>query len=292
MNTTMLTDRDIDVIHDVARYYVQNRPQIQRRRFPADPNGRLTRRRLQLLVEQGFINRQKTLFCHPTASPGPVYYPAQRGCELLAEHFDDERYLLTLTQPPIPHHTWHWLSLATTHGTFDEAVANQSAVKIEAWVNEFEIVNKSESAPEKRFRLYTLIRENPRLACAPDAAFLLSAYGHSKIFYVEQDRATSGVQQIANGKTGGYAGLLTQNLHLRHFTPSVPAFSVLMIAPSARRRDSLRKAIADKPDAALWRFSTESDVTADNVLHTPIWYSCGKEDPDPLVKRKAEETSR
>jgi hypothetical protein len=52
----------------------------------------------------------------------------------------------------------------------DEAISRQTDVKIEGWINEWDIVNKDESVPEKRFRLYTLIRENPRLSCAPDAA--------------------------------------------------------------------------------------------------------------------------
>ena len=57
-----------------------------------------------------------------------------------------------------------------------------------------------------------------------------------------------------------------------------------MIAPSARRRDNLRKAIAEKPGAALWRFATVGDVTPESVLHSPIWFSCNKDEPGPLVK--------
>ena len=40
------------------------------------------------------------------------------------------------------------------------------AVTLGGWINEWDIVNKDESVPEKRFRLYALIRESPRLICA------------------------------------------------------------------------------------------------------------------------------
>ena len=280
----MITDRDIDILRELVRYYVLNRQQIQRLVFPADNNGRLTRRRLQVLVEQNLIGRQSVHFCHPTMTPAPVYFPSRKGCELLAEVDADERYLLTPSHPPIAHHTFHWLAVSDTHIALNEALARQTVVKCESWINEWDIVNKDEQHPEKRFQLYTLLREKPRLVCAPDAAFLLSAAGHSKIFYLEQDRGTSGVYQIASGKTGGYAGLFAQGLQQRHFRATVESFTVLMITITNRRRDALRKAIQDKPGASLWRFATVTDVAPDKILHAPIWFSCGKEEPEPLVK--------
>ena len=157
-------------------------------------------------------------------------------------------------------------------------------MKIEGWINEYDVVNKEESTPEKRFRLYTLIRENPRLVCAPDAAFLLSTLGHTKIFYLEQDRATSGIQHIAGGKTPGYAAMAERKLQQRHFQATVPGFTVLMIAPTDRRRDALRKGVKEKPGAELWKFAAAGDVTPEKALYAPIWYACGKDEPTPLVK--------
>ena len=168
----MLTDRDFAILCAVVRYYVLNRQQIQRICFPQDPNGRVTRRRLQALVAAGLLNRQNTLFCHPLAGPAaPVYFPSRKGCELLAEMYDDERFLATPTQAPIPHHTLHWLAVSDTHITLDDAIKTQTAVTLDGWLNEWDICNKDESAPEKRFRLYTLIRESPRLVCAPMQRF-------------------------------------------------------------------------------------------------------------------------
>ena len=92
----------------------------------------------------------------------------------MAEHFEDERFLSTPTLSPIQHHVPHWLAVSDTHIAFDQSVNGQDRVQIIAWLNEWDAVNKHETAPEKRYRIYTLIRERPRLVCAPDAAFLLA----------------------------------------------------------------------------------------------------------------------
>ena len=282
----MITDRDILILVALVRYYVLNRQQIQRLVFPDDPNGRITRRRLQMLVDEHLINRQNVLFCHPSATPAPVYFPARKGCELLAEHFEDPRYLATPTAPPIPHHTFHWLAVSDTHIALDEAVRCQSDVRIDGWINEWDIVNKDELRPEKRFRLYTILREHPRLVCVPDAAFLLLYKGGSKVFYLEQDRATSGVQQIANSKTAGYAAMADESLHRRHFPDAtVDQFSILMVAPGPKRRDALRRAIQGKPGASLWRFAASQDLAPGRLLFEPIYYTCDGDEPKPLLRR-------
>lgn len=282
----MITDRDILILVAVVHYYVLNRQQIQRLVFPTDTSGRITRRRLQMLVDEHFISRQTVQFCHPTTAPAPVYFPAKRGCEFLAEHFEDPRYLLAPTAAPIPHHTYHWLAVSDTHIALEEAIQKQTAACLAGWINEWDVVNKDESRPEKRYRLYTLIREHPRLICAPDAAFLLSMQGHSKVYYLEQDRSTSGVQQIASSKTLGYAAMAEGQFHRRHFpNATVPGFSVLMVAPSAKRRDSLRRAIKGKPGAGLWRFVAAGDLKPAELLYEPIYYTCANDEPQPLLRR-------
>jgi hypothetical protein len=76
----MMTDREFAILFAVVQYYVLNRQQIQRLCFPQDRSGRVTRRRLQMLVAAGLLNRQSTLFCHPLAGPAaPVYFPSRKG---------------------------------------------------------------------------------------------------------------------------------------------------------------------------------------------------------------------
>ncbi len=281
----MVTERDLLILRAVARYYVLNREQIQRLIFPDDTNGRITRRRLQSLVDAHLLSRQPMLVAYPANGvPAPVYFPSRPGIEMLAEMTGDDWLLAVSSQTPSMHHVWHWLAVSETHIAFDQAIALQTGVEIVDWFNEFDVVNSHELTPELRFKLYTVLRSTPRLVCAPDAAFLLRTRGHSKVFYLEEDRATSGVQQIAATKTQGYAVLAEVFGHRRHFPDAtIDKFTVLMVAPTARRRDALRKAIHDKPGAQLWRFASAEDMQPERLLHEPIWYSC-EGDPAPLIK--------
>ena len=281
----MVTDRDLSILRAVARYYVLNRQQIQRLVFPEDTHGRITRRRLQSLIDADLLSRQPMLVCHPVNGlPAPVYYPSFKGNALLAEMTGNDRFLAIPAQQPTMHHVWHWLAVSETHITFDQAIGLQNDIHIVDWHNEYDTVNPAESSPEKRFRLYTLLRSSPRLICAPDAAFLLSTRGHSKVFYLEQDRATTGVHQIAASKTQGYSVLAEVNGHRRHFPETtIDTFTVLIVAPNARRRDALRKTIGEKRGATLWRFASQEDMMPEKLLHDPIWYPCDG-DPASLIK--------
>jgi hypothetical protein len=84
----MITERDIAILRAVARFYVLSRQQIQRLCFPNDGNGRITRRRLQVLVDAKLLNRHTlSVFSLAGGTPGAAYYPAPKGCELLATYF-------------------------------------------------------------------------------------------------------------------------------------------------------------------------------------------------------------
>ena len=283
----MLTSRDIQVIAHVARYYVLTRGLIQRLDFPDDKDGRLTRRRLQLLVQDNYICRTHMEVVNPDAGlPCPVYYPSVKGCEMLTQEFEDERWLQTTTLCPQWHLLRHWIALSETHITLDAALAREDGFAAD-WLSEWDIANKSETAPEKRFRLYTLLRQDPRLVCAPDAAFILTKDGHGKVHYVEQDRATSGVRQIAVSKTPGYAELAARQLHRRHFpNATVETFAVLMVAPTERRRDALRKALLGKPGSSLWHFAAQPDLKPETFLRGQVWHPC-EGDSRALLKEES-----
>lgn len=282
-----MTSRDIDILKALAHYYVMSRPQLQSLFFPEDDSGRATRRRMLMLIDGHWVNRQKMLHAQPDGgSPACAYFPSAKGCAFLADETGDYHYRLTPTQSPNPFHIQHWLAITDTHIKLDHALKTQEELSVPTWINEWDIVNKDENEPERRYQLFTLIRENPRLVCAPDAAFLLSFREHKKVYYLEQDRATSGIQQVAGSKTRGYAVMAETGLHRRHFPETtMNSFTVMMVVPTDRRRDSLRAAIACKPGAALWKFAVATDLKPETFLYEPIWYPCDGA-PTPLVKRK------
>ena len=282
----MLTPRDIEILKVIAQYYVLNRDQIQRLCFPSDPNGRTTRRRLQVLVQGEFIRRH-TLFPFQAhfGAPAPVYYPSKQGCEFLADQLGDERYRLTCTAPPQPNNLLHWLSISDFHIALNASTALQAGVRVEDWINEWDIVNKDESKPELRYRLYSLLDPSPRLVCAPDAGFVLRVNQYRKAFYLELDRGSVSVSQLAASRPKGYAALAERRLHRRHFpNVNVEPFTVLLVTTTIHRRDTLRRELAKQPGASLWKVATIGECTPEALLMTPIFHPCGEGQAAPLVK--------
>ncbi len=272
----MLTQRDINVLVSLAHYYTLSRPQISRLHFPGDDNGRVTRKRLQLLLHLHLLNRTRMEVVNPAmGTPAPVYYPSREGCAFLAQELRDDRYHAVCTQTPTWQHLYHWLAVSDTHILLDQAAALTPGVCVAEWINEWAIVNPDESVPERRFRLFTLLSEDPRLICAPDGAFLLEKDGHRKVFYLEQDRdTTKPAARVAARKHAGYAALFERQLHRRHFpTATVEKFCVLMLAPTPKRRDALVTAMRGKPGESLWKFASLTELTSEGFLTAPVFHA-------------------
>jgi hypothetical protein len=279
----MITPRDTEVLTSVARYYTLMRSQINRLHFPEDASGRITRKRLETLLDAELISRTHMQVVNPTqGAPAPVYYPAKKGCAWLAAELQDERYLSTCTQTPNWQHLYHWVAVAETHILLDRAAAKLKGVSVGEWLGEWSVANPDEKQPEKRYRLYTRLSE--KLVCVPDAAFLLRRGEHGKVYYLEQDRdTTKSPERVACQKSNGYAGLFERRGHLRHFpTATVEGFNVLMIAPTVRRRDALRAAIVPKPAGHVWKFACLSELTDENLLTGAVWHSASGE-PNSLL---------
>ena len=284
----MITSRDTAVLDSVAHYYTLTREQITRLHFPEDADGRITRKRLQLLLNEHFINRTRMQVVNPSmGAPAPVYYPSEKGCAWLAHQLEDERYRRVCTDTPNWQHLYHWIQVAETHIVLDQAVKHLGTVTVEDWLSEWSIANRDEERPELRYRLFTLLSHpgEPRLVCAPDAAFLMQKGGHRKVFYLEQDRDTTReAKRVAASKSAGYAALAAKQLHRRHFpATTLDRFTVLMIAPTPKRRDALRQAMSTQPAASVWKFAAWSDLTKENLLTGSVFYPCVGEPASLIV---------
>jgi hypothetical protein len=218
-------------------------------------------------------------------APARVFYPTRKGAELLAVELRDDSWLSTCTQTPNWQHLNHWIACSKLHVLFDRAAELSPDVTVTGFLHEWAVANPEEKEPHKRFRLFTLLRENPRLVCNPDSAFLLEFGQHRRAYYVEVDRATTGINAIAASKTQGYAQMLREQTHRRHFpTTTFDDFSVLQVSTTANRRDALRKAILPKDGSKAWRFVAWPEMTAESLLHGDLIYDCEK-GPRPLVRR-------
>lgn len=262
---------EMQLLATIARYYVITREQLQQLCCPDHKSGRSTRKHLRRLIDIGFVSRHSVQVSLPNADgAAPAYYPTRKGVETLASYFDDRQFLSTLTKTPRGDRLAHWIAIGWTHLAIEQAIQRQDEVKLAAWVNEWETINKDADTGDQ-FVLHTQLRETPPLSCSPDAAFVLESQGHKKVFYLEQDRATSSPRQIAARKSKGYAAMLAEQRHRQHFPQTTLArFSVLVVTTSCTRRDEIAKAVSKKSDTEHWLFAASRDVSAESFLHQPI----------------------
>ncbi len=285
----MVTPTDLAILPLLAHYYVLTRAQFGRLAFPDDDDGRSTRRHLQKLLALHFIRRTRMEVVNPAmGAPAPVYHLSDDGAAYLAEQMHDDRFNTCCTQIPNWQHLYHWCAVSEFHILLDRAAARSRDVTVARWYGEWDVLDPKAAKPEERYRLFT--RLNDRLVCVPDAGFALARSGQQRAFYLELDRHTTmNSERVAAQKQGGYAGLMAERHngllgHLRHFPDANPEkFNVLMVAPTAARRDALKRAMMPRPGAQLWRFASQHELNEESSLTGTIWHSTQGE-PTALVK--------
>lgn len=277
-----MTPRKTNILKAHGDYYTLTRAMSQD--VCGEKNDRVHRKHLGQLCDEGYLAKTRMQVVSTLGATAPVYYLTRKGAEFLAAEVDPT-YLCCCTLCPTWQHLLHWLAVAQFHIVLDRAFALQREACIGGWLGEWDVANPDEKEPERRYRLFTLLREEPkRLVCNPDAAFLLNAGGFSMVQYLEYDRATSATGQIAASKSPGYAELLKRSGHDRHFDNNVDEFRVLSVSPTPGRRDLLRKAFVGKDGAKLWRFAAWSEFTPETALFGAIFYPA-EGDAGPLLKR-------
>jgi hypothetical protein len=263
----MITDRDIRALMSIVHYGVLKTSQVQRLSFP-DDDGRITRARLNKHEKDGIVWKSKAGVVGPSAgAPSSVWSPNRTTLEVLAEITGDESYLDLWVHTPNTHQLDHYTEISEFHIQLDIAIPLQDRAKLGKFYNEFDAVS-NEKEPEKRYRLYTLIRQSPKLVCAPDAAFLLTMGDYSRVCYLEIDRASNSMERIAASKSPAYANL--GELYKRHF-PEAAGFSVFHVSPTMARARLLAKTMLTKDGAHLWRFTGWDQISPETLLTEPIW---------------------
>src|SRR5437763_6985198 len=145
----MLQLRDTEVIASVARYYTLTRAQINRLHFPTDHDGRITRKRLRIIHDDGLVNRTNMQVVNPSmGAPAYVYFPSAKGCAFLAQELKDDKYKSVCTLTPNWMYLYHWVEVAQTHITLDLAAAQLDGVNIVEWLSDWTIANPDEAEPE------------------------------------------------------------------------------------------------------------------------------------------------
>lgn len=280
-----VTETDTVYLRVLALYYVLTRDQLQRLRVEKQVSDRSVRKHLLKLQQAGLITKHRMPVLMPgTNGAAPVYYVTKAGAQHLAAWYDDERYLKINTREPRGDRLNHWIAVNDTRIVLEAAIARVQGLTLDQWINEWEEIDK-EPGWRPCFTLHTQLRETPPLSCSPDAGFMLSFQGHSKVYYLERDLGTSSPQQIAARKSKGYAELARQQRHREHFpTTTLDVFSVLVVTPNRQRCLSLARELRKCESSELWRMVALTDFTPERMLTEPIFYGTVSDEPRRLLK--------
>ncbi len=281
----VLTDRDASVLETLLFYGYLVTNQLRALFFQADKDGSVARDRLRKMDAAGLITRRRAEVANPFSSNTmPTWIITERGISALALYRDDTRFL---SQKPPCTRSWqlfcHYVCVSDLAIKLRQSAAAQDRVQLGDMFFEHTVVNAEADDPAKRYRLYTVVCEQPkRVICAPDQAFEIRLGEHRMAYYVELERGSDSPVRVGFKKTPGYAAFAQARRWKTHF-PQAQKMKVLAVAPSANWRESLRKAIRDKPGAEMWMFAALGDVTPESFLCGPIWHTCEGE-VRPLVR--------
>lgn len=245
---------------------------------------------LRKLVRAGFAMKHdiRNQFILQTT---PYYTPTERGCVHLATETNDMAWLLDAT----PHFRVldvpHGLGLSRLIVDLYKAVESQQYVQMPVLVREQCVINPHDADPEKRLRLHTEVREEPkRIVCIPDMGTPFRVGKFLRAVYWEYETGADGSPtRVAASKTPGYFWLNQSLKYQKHF-PGTNAMTVVAVCPGAAFRESLRRAVRDaKPlqgadnGREMWLFADVNDLKPETILHAPVFYDCANKEPRPLI---------
>ncbi len=265
-----LTPLDMAILKTVACYYVLTREQVQSLCAPDHASGRGTRKRLSRLGQAGYVAKHRV----PVALPGtngaaPVYYATKKGAEALASYFDDERFYATNTKHPRADRLSHWIACNTTRIMIEKSIKQLPQVELVQYINEWETINKDD-LKSNQYCLHTQLVKDPPLSCSPDAGFMIRFQDQQMVYYLEQDRATSSPRQVAARKHRGYAELLKQKGHKKHFPKTtIPYFRVLFVTTNETRAKKTQQEMKERNGKELWMMLNEKALGDNDFFTSP-----------------------
>lgn len=282
----MLPASHANVLRMLRRYKIAKRTQFQSLFFPNDKDGSSTRGALRRLGQQGFL---KCIRPRENSSAPTIYIPTDAGCSILAAETGDMKHLLdcepnTRACQNFP----HWLTVTDLFLKIDAAIDAQSFIQQPYLWFEHDVLNFDAPEAELKYKLFTKVTD--KVSCVPDAAseivVQIGSQTFHRAYYWEKEMGTNPPKRAAAMKAPGFFGLNQSKLFKRHF-PDAQDMRVVAVTPNPGWRDSMRKAMKDKPGADLWLFTAVTDITPATFLHAPIFFTTKDDQPRPFVKAPA-----
>jgi len=284
----ILTAGDIEVCRWLWMLRVLTIDQIRRLRYYQADTGRLSspdniRKRLKRLWDEGFLAGDVL-----QATNERIYFLGERGLEpLRAAYGLEQRRLYRPRSAETMQQLAHPLMVSECAVRFVESVRGSDVELPELaplWIPFFHTHAVADTSRKKHTERF-VTQEDLRVPghpepfrIRPDLVFALARGSAWRLFFLEADRGSESVQEIAL-KQAGYAHLQdapdpdhgSQRLWQRYG----PArdFRVLFVTTTPRRVETLHRQLTERPGFELMTFTSLAEVQNRNVLFESIWHA-------------------
>lgn len=280
------TERETAILKLLLQFVYLTAAIIRDVLIPADEDCSTTRGVLRKLERLGLIKRNNPkLVDDLSGTTAPIWTITMKGADLLFTLTGDPAMLLTV-EPS--YRDWmslnHHVRVASLFIFLVNAFGQQEAAKMVSMMFEHQVIEpKAEGG--KKFKLYTVPQENPRIVCAPDAAMGIQFGDWLRAWYLEFETGSDGSPaRVAALKHKGYHFLNLKQLFKLH-VPGANDMRCLVACPHASWRDTMRKEMKQYPSANLWAFvSTPEFLKAENPLTAEVLYTVDG-GPYPLIPK-------
>ena len=270
-----LTERDVLLLSLIWQYRVLRRDQIQRLLFPSKNTAN---ERLKRLYQHGFLQRRWLPIEYGQGMSQALYLLDARGADLLAQRCGVDRGTMhwrashSRASSPFLLHT---LFINDVRAALTVA-AESAGYRIERWLTQEEL-----SASPDYVHL-SGADGSRRVAVIPDSYFCLRLGSRRAHFFIEADRATLSNRRWAQ-RVSAYLEYVRSGQYTRRY--GAHSLRVLTVTTGPRRLANLKSTTEGAGGGPMLWFATLGEVTADAVLHQPIWRVASQDGVHALLDR-------
>lgn len=283
----VVTARDQHILKALADYRYLNVQQVKRLFFRENKDLQGANRRLRNLYHAKYINKVETYEGRKDINPNWVYFLDKKGMQYLHDRGIAARIWAKTKQVKF-NTLQHALDLSEFRISLEIGLEKNEVISLKTFIPDFQMqkVSALQNARNKRIAYTTIISpvNKQSYIIFPDALIVLQALvkevSHEKLYFLEVDRGTHGLQVVCDKIHGYYL------YHEKQFHKSFGDFrdfKVLIQTSSEKRAGNLRKMLADRLGAGRVWVTSYDRVNENSLLYEPIWKDVTGEEKRILV---------
>lgn len=271
----VVTGRDQDILQALGEYRYLRVDQVKRLFFRENKDLQSPNRRLKYLYHGKYINKVSTYGRRHDVSPQWVYFLDKKGMTHLHDRGISARIWPKTKQVKF-NTLQHALDLSDFRINLELGLESSDVVSLKTFIPDFQMTKVSalQSSRNKRIAYTTIVSpvNKQSYIIYPDALIVLQALvedvAHEKLYFLEIDRGTHGLQVVCDKVHGYYL------YHQKKFHASFGDFTdfkVLIQTSGEKRADNLRKMLADRFGSERVWVTDYEKVNEQSLLYDPIW---------------------